>query len=81
LDPHLWPDVRSQLPDLQNPDIYPTTRFGFARGAEAVTYVDNIRQYYSTLQLKALTEDRIQPPIDVTELFTSSTEFPLPLAL
>lgn len=81
LDPHLWPDVRSQLPDLQNPDIYPTTRFGFARGAEAVTYVDNIRQYYSTLQLKALTEDRIQPPIDVTELFTSSTEFALPLAL
>ncbi|MCH1492935.1 MAG: membrane-bound lytic murein transglycosylase MltF, partial [Luminiphilus sp.] len=81
LDPHLWPDIRSQLPDLQNPDIYPTTRFGFARGAEAVTYVDNIRQYYSTLQLKALTEDRIQPPIDVTELFNSSTEFALPLAL
>ncbi len=81
LDPHLWPDVRAQLTDLQNPDIYPTTRFGFARGAEAVTYVDNIRQYYATLQLITLTEDRIQPPIDVSNLLTNTHQLPLPLAL
>jgi membrane-bound lytic murein transglycosylase F len=81
LNPHIWSDVRSQLPKLQNPEIYPTTRFGFARGNEAVTYVDNIRQYYSTLQLMALADDRIQPPINVAEMVERSSTPTLPLAL
>ena len=51
LDPHLWQDTRKYLPALQNPKIYPTTRYGFARGREAVTYVDNIQHYYSVLRL------------------------------
>ena len=81
LNPHLWSDVLSQLPKLQNPDIYPTTRFGFARGNEAVTYVDNIRQYYSTLQLMSLADDRIQPPINVAEMAATSPAITVPLAL
>jgi membrane-bound lytic murein transglycosylase F len=81
LNPHIWSDVRSQLPKLQNPEIYPTTRFGFARGNEAVTYVDNIRQYYSALQLMALADDRIQPPINVAEMVERSSTPTLPLAL
>ena len=81
LDPHLWPDVRSQLPNLQNPDIYPTTRFGFARGVEAVTYVDNIRQYFSTLQLKSVTAERIQPPVDVSTMLAEDQLLTLPLVM
>jgi membrane-bound lytic murein transglycosylase F len=81
LNPHLWPDVRSQLPKLQNPDIYPTTRFGFARGNEAITYVDNIRQYYSTLQLMNVADERIQPPINVAEMAENSAAIAVPLAL
>lgn len=81
LDPHAWQDVRDHLPLLQNPDVYPTTRFGFARGQEAVTYVDNIRQYYSTLQLQAMPEHRIQPPLNTAELLGDDPIHSVPLAL
>jgi membrane-bound lytic murein transglycosylase F len=81
LNPHIWTDVRSQLPKLQNPDVYPSTRFGFARGNEAVTYVDNIRQYYSILQLMAVADERIQPPINVAEMAGSKPALALPNAL
>jgi len=81
MDPHLWQDVRAQLPSLQNPDIYPTTRFGFARGEEAVTYVDNIRQYYSILQLQSVPDARLQPPVDSRALSQDPTRLQLPRAL
>jgi len=81
MDPHLWQDVRAQLPSLQNPDIYPTTRFGFARGEEAVTYVDNIRQYYSILQLQSVPDARLQPPVDSRALSQDQTRLQLPRAL
>lgn len=81
LDPHRWQDVRQHLPDLQNPDIYPSTRYGFARGKEAVTYVDNIRHYFSALQLKGMPNNRIQPPINMRKLLTGSAVPHLPIAL
>jgi membrane-bound lytic murein transglycosylase F len=81
MDPHLWPDVRAQLPFLQNPDVYPTTRFGFARGQEAVTYVDNIRQYHSILQLQSVPDSRLQPPVDTNALSRDQTRLQLPKAL
>ena len=59
-DPHLWQDVRERLPDLQNPKIYPHLRHGFARGQEAVTYVDNIRHYQSTLALQNIPRKQFQ---------------------
>jgi membrane-bound lytic murein transglycosylase F len=67
-DPHLWPDVRAHLPQLQNPDIFPLTRFGFAEGAQAVTYVDNIRHYEGMLTLESLPTSRLSPPIQVDAL-------------
>lgn len=67
-DPHLWPDVRAHLPQLQNPDIFPMTRFGFAEGAQAVTYVDNIRHYEGMLTLESLPTSRLSPPIHVDAL-------------
>jgi membrane-bound lytic murein transglycosylase F len=67
-DPHLWPDVRAHLPDLQNPDIFPMTRFGFAEGNQAVTYVDNIRHYEGMLALQSLPTSRLSPPLQVETL-------------
>ena len=67
-DPHLWPDVRAQLPKLQNPNYFPMTKFGFAEGEQAVTYVDNIRHYEGLLSFKNLPERRITPPIQVDAL-------------
>ena len=70
-DPHLWQDVRAKLPDLQNPAIYPHLRHGFARGKEAVTYIDNIRHYYTTLQLKDIPSRAVSPPLNIREVTRS----------
>ena len=67
-DPHLWPDVRAHLPKLQNPDYFLTTKFGFAEGEQAVTYVDNIRHFEGLLSFQNLPDHRISPPIQVEEL-------------
>ena len=68
-DPHLWPDVRAQLPQLQNPNHFPITKFGFAEGEQAVTYVDNIRHYEDLLSFQTLPKHRTSPPIQVDTLF------------
>ena len=71
-DPHRWPDVRAHLPKLQNPDFFPITKFGFADGATAVTYVDNIRHYEGMLALQGLPNQRIAPPIQLNTLLPAS---------
>ena len=71
-NPHLWPDVRAQLPKLQDPDYFPITKFGFADGEQAVTYVDNIRHYKGLLSLQGLSESRLSPPIEVDVLLPDS---------
>lgn len=48
-NPDLWVDVKKHLPLLRQKKFYRTTRYGYARGDEAVYYVDNIRRYYDTL--------------------------------
>ncbi|GAC15160.1 membrane-bound lytic murein transglycosylase MltF [Aliiglaciecola lipolytica] len=48
-NPDMWIDVKKRLPQLRQKKYYKTTRYGYARGDEAVTYVDNIRRYYDTL--------------------------------
>jgi membrane-bound lytic murein transglycosylase F len=64
-DPHLWQDVMQYLPLLQKPAHYQTTRYGFARGQEAVTYVQNIRHYYSILKWQDIPSNKPQPPLEV----------------
>lgn len=44
-----WADVKENLPLLAKRKWYRQTRYGYARGREPVTYVDNIRRYYETL--------------------------------
>ncbi|WP_234399152.1 membrane-bound lytic murein transglycosylase MltF [Pseudoalteromonas sp. T1lg75] len=48
-DPDKWADVKKYLPLLVKKRYYRTTKYGYARGDVAVTYVDNIRRYYDTL--------------------------------
>ena len=42
-------DVKEFLPLLSQKEWYSQTRFGYARGNEPVTYVQNIRRYYDVL--------------------------------
>jgi membrane-bound lytic murein transglycosylase F len=48
-NPDMWVDVKIRLLQLRQKKYYKTTRYGYARGNEAVAYVDNIRRYYDTL--------------------------------
>ncbi|MFT5880022.1 MAG: membrane-bound lytic murein transglycosylase F [Moritella sp.] len=45
-----WSDVKETIPLLQQAKWYKYTRFGYARGNEAVKYVSNIRKYYDSLR-------------------------------
>ncbi|MGL4446143.1 MAG: membrane-bound lytic murein transglycosylase MltF [Shewanella sp.] len=49
LNPNAWRDLKKVLPLLQKRKYYQKTRYGYARGSEAVHYVDSIRRYYDTL--------------------------------
>jgi membrane-bound lytic murein transglycosylase F len=49
MDPDAWRDVKKVLPLLQQKKYYKQTRYGYARGSQAVHYVDSIRRYYDTL--------------------------------
>lgn len=48
-NPDLWIDVKKHLPLLRQKKYYKNTRYGYARGNEAVNYVENIRRYYDSL--------------------------------
>lgn len=49
-DPSKWTDVKTNLPLLRQRKWYRQTRYGYARGNEPVTYVDNIRSYYDIMR-------------------------------
>ncbi|SES66684.1 membrane-bound lytic murein transglycosylase MltF [Thorsellia anophelis] len=60
-NPDSWHDVKKNLPLLRDEAIYPTLKYGFARGDEALVYVENIRRYYtSLLGLEAMSDMNIQ---------------------
>lgn len=76
-NPDMWVDVKKRLPQLRQKKYYKTTRYGYARGNEAVHYVDNIRRYYDTLVW--LDENKPEQPeqpseADLTETATASVE-------
>ena len=48
-DPDTWRDVKQHLPLLTEHKWYSKTRFGYARGREPVTFVENIRRYHAML--------------------------------
>lgn len=67
-DPHRWADLMQYLPLLQKREYYRNSRHGFARGLEAVNYVQNIRHYYSILQWQDRPAEKPSPPLDTREL-------------
>ena len=66
-DPHLWSDVMERLPQLQNSRYYQTVRHGYARGNEAVTYVQNIRHYQGILEWQDIARNKPLPPIETEQ--------------
>ncbi|NNN44227.1 MULTISPECIES: membrane-bound lytic murein transglycosylase MltF [unclassified Vibrio] len=47
--PDAWADVKDRLPLLRQKKYFTQTRYGYARGDEARTYVENIRRYYQSI--------------------------------
>lgn len=68
-DPALWQDVKLRLPLLQQSKFYKTTRYGYARGQEAVTLVQNIRHYRRVLEWEDITEHQPLPPLPAQDYF------------
>lgn len=71
-NPDMWVDVKIRLLQLRQKKYYKTTRYGYARGNEAVAYIDNIRRYYDTLvwldeQQADLLEPEETVPDEMTE--------------
>jgi membrane-bound lytic murein transglycosylase F len=57
-NPDLWRDVREFLPLLSHRKYYSKSKYGYARGAEPVLYVDNIQYYQHYLQLHSLSKQK-----------------------
>jgi membrane-bound lytic murein transglycosylase F len=66
-DPDRWVDVKERLPLLQKSKYYRSTRHGYARGSEPVTYVKNIRHYYNILAWQDINKHRPLAPIVVED--------------
>ncbi len=62
-NPDLWRDVSERLPLLQKTRYYKDTRFGYARGMEAVKLVQNIRHYQSILAWQDFPDNQPSPPL------------------
>ena len=48
-DPNSWTDVKDRLPQLRQKRYFRETQYGYARGDEALVYVENIRRYYQSI--------------------------------
>ncbi|MGO1298394.1 MAG: membrane-bound lytic murein transglycosylase MltF [Vibrio sp.] len=48
-DPNSWGDVKDRLPQLRQKKYFSHTTYGYARGDEALAYVENIRRYYQSI--------------------------------
>ncbi len=67
-NPDRWIDVRAALPKLTQERYFPRTKYGYARGHEAVGYVGNIRAYYDILLWMTSDED-----MEIPETLTQDT--------
>lgn len=56
LDPDTWSAAKKTLPLLALPEYYESAKYGYARGAMPVTFVDRVRAYYDILLAQ-------QPPL------------------
>ena len=69
-DPDKWTDVKRHLPLLSQESFYKTLKYGYARGREPVTYVDNIRSYYDLLVWEN-SQQEPEPTVSIPALSTT----------
>lgn len=50
LNPDVWADVKRVMPLLSREEYYSTTKYGKARGGEAVVHVETVRLYHDMLK-------------------------------
>ena len=75
-NPNSWASIKQILPLLEKSKYYKKTRHGFARGREAIHYVDSIRRYYQTLESLSL-RSVLSPKI--LELAAAEDSVPQPI--
>lgn len=73
-DPHFWRDIMDSLPLLEDPGHYKDLRYGYARGLEAVRYVQNIRHYYNILRWQTARAGRPAAPRDTAPLVPANLQ-------
>ena len=70
-----WLDVRKAYLKLRDPEVHESLKYGFARGDEAVQFVENIRNY---TDIVIRLEKPLEMDISHDLLLTDTTTFPLP---
>jgi len=65
-DADKWVDVKQHLPLLADKNWYPKTKYGYARGHEPVTYIDNVRQYLAMIEQLSPTAPQHENPFEGT---------------
>jgi membrane-bound lytic murein transglycosylase F len=68
-NPDSWADVKEALPYLSRGNYAKVTKFGYARGIEALHFAENIRSYYDILR-------RLEPAFDPMIQLGHSEEAP-----
>ena len=61
LSPDSWQDVKLALPGLADPQTYQQLKHGFARGHEAMQFVDNVRNFHDILARVELRDGPLAP--------------------
>ncbi len=64
-NPNRWSEVKESLPLLHQKKWYNQTRHGYARGKEALSYVENIRSYYDILVWLDEKNQRTTTPLQI----------------
>jgi membrane-bound lytic murein transglycosylase F len=67
LNPDSWLDVRKVYPRLREPEHHEKLKYGFARGDEAVQFVENIRNYVDILT-------KLEKPLELDATFEARQE-------
>lgn len=74
-NPDKWMDVKENLPLLMQKRWYKNTKYGYARGNEALRYVENIRSYYDILVWRN-EASRPHRPLEVTQAQQTQVQLP-----
>ncbi|PKF57557.1 membrane-bound lytic murein transglycosylase MltF [Alteromonadales bacterium alter-6D02] len=76
-DPDSWTSIKQILPLLEKAKYYKKTRHGFARGREAVHYVDSIRRYFETLTAMNISSKLEEPSLAIAAKADSLPQQPI----